>query len=217
MGTSLSTMSTCPLYTRRIPITLLSSVLLPAPLGPITATISPAPTEIDTSCTTGAPPYPDVIRCAARTGVGRAGAAAGAILSNQVSVNDLPLPPQHRHRPLPDDLPLRHHDHGVAEPLHHVQLVLDHQDGQPLLAQALEVGRNLAHDRWVHAGHRFVEQQDPGPQHQGPHDLHDPFLTSAQRARVVRLLGTHPEAIKESPGTLHQPALVRQPVTLSQQ
>src|SRR5216684_7502887 len=40
---------------RRIPTRLLSSVLLPAPLGPMTATTSPGPTEMDTSRITGAP------------------------------------------------------------------------------------------------------------------------------------------------------------------
>src|SRR2546428_161259 len=119
---------TRPLVTRRMPTRLFNSVLFPAPFGPITATTSPRPTAMDTSCTTGAPPYPDVMLCAARSGVGRTAVAAGAILPNKVSINDLPLPAEGRQRPAPNDLALRHYDHRIAEPLHHVELVLDHDD-----------------------------------------------------------------------------------------
>ena len=38
------------------PMTVLSSVLLPAPLAPISATISPAATSSETPCSTGVDP-----------------------------------------------------------------------------------------------------------------------------------------------------------------
>jgi hypothetical protein len=41
-----------PAATGTSPITVLSSVLLPAPFAPISATISPSPTSSATSCST---------------------------------------------------------------------------------------------------------------------------------------------------------------------
>src|ERR1700688_2299767 len=115
-----------PSVTCRMPTRLLSSVLLPAPLGPMTATISPGPTASDTSRTTGTPPYPDVICSARRLGTGRAWSRAG--LYAKVGVANLRLLPEARHGPAADDLSLRHDDDRVAQPLDHVQLVLDQQD-----------------------------------------------------------------------------------------
>src|SRR5689334_4283809 len=157
-----------------MPTRLLSSVLLPAPLGPITATISDGPTAIETSRITGTPPYPDVIPSARRLGAGRS-AAGAACLSNKVSVDNLSLPPQAGHGPAADQLPLSHHEHRVAELLDQVELVLHHQDCEPVGAQRLEVVLDLPHDARVHAGHRLVEQKAPRVKHQGPHDLDQPF------------------------------------------
>src|SRR5712692_2442069 len=121
----------------RMPTRLLRRVLLPAPLGPITATISPGPTSIDTFLITGTPPYPEVTLVALRIGAGRPSSGTGS--ADEVSVNNFLLPPEVRHRAAADDPALSHHENRVAQPLDHVQLVLDHQDGHPFRAQRLEV------------------------------------------------------------------------------
>src|SRR5690349_13575270 len=120
-----------------MPTRLLRSVLLPAPLGPITATISPGPTAMDTSRITGSGPYPAVIPCPRRVGSGRFGVATGC-LANKVSVDNLSLPPQRRHRPAADQPALRHDEHRVAQRLDQVELVLHHEYGQALGAQRLQ-------------------------------------------------------------------------------
>src|ERR1700690_668644 len=48
---------TAPLSGRTRPTTMLNAVVLPAPFGPSRPTISPAPTEMDTSSTTRRPRY----------------------------------------------------------------------------------------------------------------------------------------------------------------
>src|SRR5580704_15325545 len=138
-----------PSVTRRMPMRLLSRVLLPAPLGPMIATISPGPTASETSRITGSPPYPEVMCSARRLGAGRPSTRCS--LSDEVSVNNLLLPPQAGHRPAADDLSLRHDHDRVAQPLHHVELVLDHQDRQTSSAQVLEVVLDLLDDLRVHA------------------------------------------------------------------
>src|SRR6202521_1827089 len=143
-----------PLSRRRMPTRLLSSVLFPAPLGPMMATISFGPTEIETSRMTGTPPYPAVMCSARRVGTGRACDRAG--LSDKVSVDNLWLPPEAGHGPAADDLSLRHHNHRVAEALDHVQLVLDHQDRDAFRAQILEVVLDLLDDLRMDPGHRLI-------------------------------------------------------------
>src|ERR1700686_3425925 len=163
-----------PSVTRRMPTRLLSRVLLPAPLGPMMATISPGPTGGETSRMTGSPPYPDVMCSARRLGAGRSSTRCS--LSDEVSVNHLLLPPQARHGPTANDLPLCHDHDRVAQPLHHVELVLDHQDRQPARAQVLEVVLDLLDDLRVHARHRLVEEKQARVQHQRTHDLDQAFL-----------------------------------------
>src|SRR5579864_2630289 len=177
-----------------MPIRALSRVLLPAPFGPITATISPGPTEIETSRMTGTPPYPAVIASALRSGSGLGSARGSADLSNKVSVDDLPLLSQRRHRSAADQPALRHDEHRVAQLLDEVQLVLDHQDRQAVAAEVLQVAPDLLDDARVHAGHRLVEKQAARVQHERAHDLDQALLPAAQLPRVIGLLGAHSEA-----------------------
>src|ERR1700674_4208498 len=134
---------------------------------------------------------------ARRLGAGRACERAG--LSDKVSVDNLRLPPEAGHGPAADDLSLCHHDHRVAEPFDHVQLVLDHQDRQAFLAQVLKVALDLLDDLRMNARHRLVEEQDSWPQHQGPHDLDEALLPAAHGAGVVRLLRAHAEPFQQCP------------------
>src|SRR5215472_18256467 len=125
--------STRPVVIRRIPTSAFNTVLLPAPFGPITATISPGPTAIETSRITGSPPYPAVTASALRLGAGRI--PMSGCLSNKVRVHDRPLAPERRHGSAPDQPSLCHDEHRIAQLLDQVQLVLDHDDGQALAPQ----------------------------------------------------------------------------------
>src|SRR5260370_18041578 len=166
--TSASPSMSLALVTGRMPTRLLSSVLLPAPLGPMMATISPGPTASDTSRMTGTPPYPDVMCSARRLGAGRPSTRCWS--SDEVSVNNLLLPSQTRHRPAADDFALRHDHDRVAQPLDHVKLVLDHQDRETFRAKILEGVLDLLDDLRVHARHRLPEGEQARMQHHHPHD-----------------------------------------------
>src|SRR5258708_8533439 len=155
--------------TRRMPTRLLSRVLLQEPLGPMMATMSPGPTASDTSRMTGTPAYPEVMCSAGRLGAGRRSTRCWS--SDEVSVNNLLLPSQTRHRPAADDFALRHDHDRVAQPLDHVKLVLDHQDRETFRAKILEVVLDLLDDLRVHARHRLVQGEPAGMQQQRPHDL----------------------------------------------
>jgi hypothetical protein len=60
-------------------------------------------------------------------------------------------------RPLGDHPAFGHHDHPVADVLHHVHVVLDEQHGHALVAQVGHVPEQALRERRVHAGHRLVE------------------------------------------------------------
>src|SRR5207237_10548109 len=111
--------ATLPPSTRAIPSIAFSSVLLPAPLGPTTATTWPRDTSRSTSLTTGTSLYP-----ALRPRVQSARSSAGAS-AEDIGVLDLLTQPQVRHPPLREHSALRHHDDLPADPVDGVQLVLD--------------------------------------------------------------------------------------------
>src|SRR5215472_5230472 len=212
--------SPCPIRTRpvvirRIPTSAFNRVLLPAPFGPITATISPGPTAIETSRITGTLPYPAVTPSALRLGAGRV--STSSCLSNKVRVHDLPLAPERRHGSASDQPSLRHHEDRVAELLDQVQLVLDHDDGQALAPQVPKVAADLGDDTWVHSRHRLVQQQAARAEHQCTHDLDHPLLATAHVPRVVRLLVAHAEPLQQLAGLPHRASLVLDPVALAEQ
>src|SRR6202521_2878877 len=154
--------------------------------------------------------------CAARRlGAGRPSTRCS--LSDEVSVNNLLLPPQAGHRPAADDLSLRHDHDRVAQPLHHVELVLDHQYRQPSRAQVLEVVLDFLDDLRVHARHRLVKEEQARMQHQRTHDLDQAFLPAAHGAGIVGLLAAHPEPLEQPTRLFDQPLLVRIPVAFAPQ
>src|SRR5690348_5283937 len=213
--TSASPRKTFPDVTRRMPTRAFNSVLLPAPFGPMTATISPRPTASETSRMTGTAPYPAVTPSARRVGSGRATTAGS--LSNKVSVDHLPLAAQARHGAAADEPPLRHDEDRVAQLLDEVQLVLDHDDRQALLAQVLEVALDLGHHPRVDAGHRLVQEQAARMEHERAHDLDQPLLPAAHLPGVVGLLLAHAEALEQRARLGHQPPLVVAPVPRPEQ
>src|SRR5690348_9628939 len=198
-----------------MPTRLFRSVLLPAPLGPITATISDGPTATETLRITGTAPYPAVTPSARRLGTGRS--SASGILANKVSVDNLSLSPQAGHGSAADQLSLRHHENGIAQLLDQVELVLDHQDRHALGAQRLQVVADLVDDARVHARHRLVEKQAGRVEHERAHDLDEPLLAAAHLPRVVGFLGSHAESRKKAARLGDDAPLIVHPVAGTKQ
>ncbi len=187
---------------RSRPNTVFMSVDLPAPLGPISVTISPG-SDLDRhvvqdlhllvagadaldaeqahgACAWRAPRYAASTRGSRRTVVGR----------------------PFRERP-----PLAHDDHRVADRHHQVHVVLDEQDGDAALGcQALDVARQLLHLRRVHPGARLVEHEQRGIGHQHAPELEQLLLAAGQRPR--RLVGEPGQAhvLQHEPGLAHAAA-----------
>src|SRR5258707_917551 len=112
-----------PAETRMMPTRLLSSVLLPEPLGPTSAPTSPGSALTVMPRITGSPPYPAVMPSA------RSGSPRRVTSADKVGLHDLLAPPQLRHGSFREDRAFGHHHHRVAELVHDGQFVLDHEDG----------------------------------------------------------------------------------------
>src|ERR1700694_4563636 len=209
--TSSPSRKTWPSMAGIMPTTAFRKVLLPAPLGPTMVTISPSPTPAEAPVTIGAPPYPALRFSTLRYASGRPDS-----LADEVGIQDL-LPGAHvAHRPLGDDLSLRHHDHRVAHALHHAQLVLDHDHREALAAQVQKVLLDLARERWVHARKRFVEQEHLRLRHKRTHDLEQTLLTAAEAGRQLVLVGSHRKAVEDLARPRHEGVFVGPPVEASE-
>src|SRR5436190_22087322 len=98
---------------------VLTSVLFPAPLGPITATSSPSPTSRETSQTAGASPY-EMARCRA---------SSNDMDPAQIDLDD-PVVSHHLVREAGgDDLALVQHHDTMRQLEDGADQVLDEQDG----------------------------------------------------------------------------------------
>src|SRR5215472_7511898 len=189
--TALPPTVTVPAETRMMPTRLLSSVLLPEPLGPTSDTTSRGSALTVMPRMTGSPPYPAVMPSA------RSGSPRRVTSADKVGLHNLLPPPQLRHRSLREDGALRHHHHRVAELVHDGQLVLDHEDRHALGAQGDQLIPDPPRQVRVHPGHGLVEQQHPRFRHERAHDLHQPPLAPAQIPRVVVGMGAEPEPLEQ--------------------
>ena len=111
-----------------------------------------------------------------------------------------------------DHRALGHHDHPVGVVHDHLHVVLDEQEGDPVLgAQALHVVEQPAPEGRVDPGHRLVEEQEAGLRHQRPGELEQLALASGEGARVlVRELG-QVEHVEQLDRLLVDLALARAP------
>src|SRR5919106_4848751 len=154
---------TCPARARSNPQMVRSSVVLPAPLEPMTATASPSPTRRLTSCTTVLSPYP-----ASR--LSTLSIAAGS--TSEIRLDHLGVGHHLRRGSQRQLLSEVEHEDPVGERgdgLHHV---FDPDDGHAQLIAELahhgDVGRQL---RWVQSGHDLVQQHDAGSSGEGARQL----------------------------------------------
>ena len=83
--------------------------------------------------------------------------------------------------------------HPVGDVADHVHVVLDEQHGHAVLAQVLDVAEQRLGQRRVHAGHRLVEHDHLGLDHQRPGHLQQLALPAGQAAGEVLALGVELE------------------------
>src|SRR5262252_8808321 len=144
-----------------MPMMHLISVLLPLPLVPRRATVSPSRTSIETPCSTRTAPYP---ASTSRTTIllAKVGLLHGGIL------DDLGW------RALGDPLPgVEHHD-AFGEAHHRAHDVLDHDDRDATLVQAEEDGEDVVHLGAREPRHGLVRDQELRPGGHGPGQLELP-------------------------------------------
>src|SRR6516225_3494644 len=94
---------TVPADTRMMPTRLLSSVLLPEPLGPTSDTTSPGSAVTVIPRITGSPPYPAVMPSA------RSGSPCRVTSADKVGLHDLLAASQLRHGSFREDRTFGHH------------------------------------------------------------------------------------------------------------
>src|SRR5262245_47880861 len=136
---------------RTMPMRHLMSVLLPLPLVPSKATVSPSRTSMETPCRTRTAPYP-------------ASTFRTTILLAKVGLLDGRVPHDLVRRALGDARAHVEDDDPLREAHHRAHDVLDHDDGDPLLVQPEEDRQDVVDLRTGQPGHGFVgdEQLRPG-------------------------------------------------------
>ena len=130
----------------------------------------------------------------ARTFCSSSSVSGGVVVRAQVGVDDALVAHDGVRRALGDDLALRHHDDPVGDVADHVHVVLDEQHGHAVLAQVLDVAEQRLGQRRVHPGHRLVEHDHLGADHQRPGHLEQLALAAGQAAGEVLALGVELEA-----------------------
>src|SRR5258708_40305634 len=90
--------------------------------------------------------------------------------TDKVGLHDLAAASQLLHCPFGQDGTLGHHHHRITKLVHDGQLVLDHEDGHPVVAECHQLVADPPGQVRVHAGHRLVE---PPHARLGPAPAHD--------------------------------------------
>src|SRR5258705_1257676 len=130
------------------PLATLSTVDLPAPLGPTRQTTVVAGTfTVSPRRTSAARPYPAWMSMSSSMG-----SAA------KVGLEDRRVGPDHRRRAFRDQPAAVGHDDVVADAHDHVHVVLDDDEGLALRVELAHERAEAVDQRRVHAARRLVEQ-----------------------------------------------------------
>src|SRR5881392_2527646 len=150
-----------PRVGRTMPMTHFMSVLLPLPLVPSSATVSPCLIPIDTPWSARTAPYP---------------ASIAEILSSSAKVGFLHVGvlDDLGRRALADDPARVEADHALREAHHRLHDVLDHDDGDALGVEAEQDPEHLVDLAARQARHRLVGNQEPRPSGHGARELELP-------------------------------------------
>src|SRR5213593_4596075 len=160
-----------------MPMTHFMSVLLPLPLVPSSATVSPCLIPIDTPWSARTAPYP---------------ASIAEILSSSAKVGFLHVwvLDDLGRRALADDLAGVEADHALREAHHRLQDVLDHDHGDARLVQLEEDGKHLVDLGAGESRHRLVRDEQLRPRRHGARELEFAQLHLRQLGGVrLRLVG----------------------------
>src|SRR3990167_5163266 len=166
----------------------LISVVLPAPLGPTTATSSPSPTVSETSHRAGASPYPTCRPSASSIGF------------PEIGGHDLRLPDDVARPALGDQLAVVQHHDPVGQVDHGPHDVLDEEDGGAPPADLPHERERLADLRGRQARQDLVQEDEPGPRGQRARELEELALMQVQRRRQRRGAVGEPDEVEPTAG-----------------
>src|SRR5437773_4446945 len=150
-----------PRLTRTIPVAARSRVDLPAPLGPMSAAMSPRATETETPCRTCTRPYPAVM--SSRTSVIGGPPCPFRVPGAEVRRDD-PLVGEHLGRCSPGQyLAMVQYEHLVGDRGDGVDDVFDHHQREAVAAQRVDEGERRVDLARAQSGQYLVQQQYPRP------------------------------------------------------
>src|SRR5882724_12889455 len=158
-----------PACTGRSPNTVLNTVDLPAPLGPMMVVIAPRAACRLVPFSTVKPPYPATTSSSTRR------------LSAKVGLDDARVAAHLRGRALGDDAALGEHQDAGAQGHHEFHVVLDDDEGRTV--HGVDLPQALAQPRehgGIDAAGGLVEQHQPRPGHERHRDIEQLLLAVAQ-------------------------------------
>ena len=159
------------------PLATRATVVLPTPLAPRSATASPGPIVSDTPKRAWKLPYPATTSRSSSTGLvmPRRHIAAQVGLAHGGALEEL------GRGALGDQAPEVEHVRPLGEAGDQLDVVLHQEDGEAVLGlDRAQRRRQLRRLLAIEPGGRLVEEQDPGPGHQGPAHLHEAALAQAE-------------------------------------
>src|SRR5712692_6079151 len=179
-----------------MPLTQLSTLVLPAPFGPINANSSLAPTASETPSSTVRPPKRSVRRSISSSAIPSPAAAillhvavapALAAAAAEVEFLDVGMAAQALGRAIEHDPAVLHDVAVVGDFERHRRALLDDQDGDAELAPDFgEPAEQVLHHDRRQAERELVDQQQFGPAHNGAAERqHLPFAAGEQAADAV--------------------------------
>src|SRR4029453_5631273 len=175
-----------------MPLTQLSTLVLPAPFGPISANSSPASTESDTPSSTVRPPKRSVRPSIPRSAIPPptaailldvAVAASLAAGMAEIELLDIRMIAQPLGVPVEHDPAVLHHIAVVGDLERHGRALLDDQDGDAELAPDLgQAAQQVLDDDRRQTERQFVDQQQFGPAHDGAAERQHLPLAAREKA-----------------------------------
>src|SRR3989304_6213699 len=166
----------------------LISVVLPAPLGPTTATSPPRPTGGGMSPRGGGSPYPT---CRP---------SASSISLPEIGGHDLRLPDDVAGPALGDELAVVQHHDPVGQVDHGPHDVLDEEDGGAPPGDLPYEREGLADLRGRQARQDLVQEDEPGPRGQRARELEELALMQVQLRRQRRGAVGEPDEVEPTAG-----------------
>src|ERR1041384_8149735 len=172
----------------RRPITVFITVVLPAPLRPMSPVMEPVGTSSETSrriCI-------DAIETLSRS--------ISSTAADHVAF-DLGMRERIPGRRVRDDAPVVEREHALREAAHHLHVVLDEEHGRALGTHRLE---HHLHDAELllrrYPARGLIQEQDPRPRHHRERDVEELARAAGQDLRVAAAVLEQAEAAEDALG-----------------